>query len=192
MGLLGLFHSAYSILKQNVDTNKNFLILGDSVDFELDVLDKVNDFIRNLNNDFDLIRVVWTYNKHKNKYLDIINKSDKLIKTWNMFNKLTIRNYSNGFYKIKSPFFRSKYNNKKYKTIRPHYFLGGSHFTVVNGKNINKIINYMENENVYELDGIYSTNQLNVYCLDLPVHINVKFDSTIENNGYVLRHKKKK
>ena len=35
----------------------------------------------------------------------------------------------------------------------------------------------MDNENVYELDGIYSTNQLNVYCSDLPVYINVAFDS---------------
>lgn len=189
IGILGLYITAYSILKKYQNINKNFLILEDDVDFEPDVIDKVNTFIED-HTDFDLIRVVWTNDSKKNKYIDTINKSPKLQKTWNMCHKLTVKNYENGFMKITTPFFRSRFD-KGITGVKPHCFLGGSHFTVINGKNIHKIINYMDNENVYELDGIYSTNQLNVYCLDLPVYINVAFDSTIEKDGYTLLAKKK-
>ena len=43
---------------------------------------------------------------------------------------------------------------------------------------------YLNTEFVYNIDSVLSTNQLNVYGLDLPVKINLNFKSTIAPNGY--------
>ena len=50
--------------------------------------------------------------------------------------------------------------NGKYETnLRSN----GTHFTMVNGKNVDVIINYIENSTVRAIDAVYSTPKLNVY-----------------------------
>ena len=46
-----------------------------------------------------------------------------------------------------------------------HRFSGGTHFQIINIKNIEKIIAYLYRENIYNIDSVYSTNEINVYAV---------------------------
>ena len=49
--------------------------------------------------------------------------------------------------------------------------MGGSHFTLVNGESIGRLVDHMEREYVYSPDGVFCTHRLNVYHVKVaPVH----------------------
>ncbi|MCP4067774.1 MAG: hypothetical protein GY921_09600 [Phycisphaeraceae bacterium] len=49
--------------------------------------------------------------------------------------------------------------------------MGGSHFTLVNGESIGRLVDHMEQEYVYSPDGVLCTHRLNVYHVKVaPVH----------------------
>lgn len=57
--------------------------------------------------------------------------------------------------------------NSKYKTKDSHNLYGGAHFSVFN--NANRMIKFLDDENIYSPDGVYSTDRLNVYHSKLDV-----------------------
>ena len=62
--------------------------------------------------------------------------------------------------------------------------MGGAHFTLVNGKSIGRLVEHMEKEYVFSPDGVFCTNRLNVY------HVNVaSVNRRIARKG--MRDKKK-
>ena len=63
-----------------------------------------------------------------------------------------------------------------------HNITGGAHFTIINGDKIDKILDYMNKELIYDVDGVYSTNQLNVVCGFFNVSTG-SFGTDIPKNG---------
>lgn len=66
-----------------------------------------------------------------------------------------------------------KFSKHSHNNPKSHMHFGGSHFTFCRGGKIStlKIIEYMNEEFIFPIDGVYSTNQLDVYHAKLKVEI---------------------
>ena len=55
--------------------------------------------------------------------------------------------------------------SSKFNSTTKNVINGGCHFYVINRKNISKINRYIKKENIFNIDSVYSTNELNVFFL---------------------------
>lgn len=162
IGVIGCYLSHLSVLQTICPCpQQHICILEDDLKFDLMTLFNVNRIISYLdeNCEWDMFRII------RNKF-----DNDET----HEFTKHVVNNIP--FYKIGTPHYQSIYKNKKNNSIN-----GGTYFQIINTKNIPKIIDYLEKEDVYNVDAIYSTNQLNVFYgfnKDLNIEINL-FDSSI-------------
>lgn len=143
LGVIGCYLSHLSVLEKYRNINSKYLcILEDDIIFDKSSINQINDIIDILNNeniDWDIIRSVWNFQN--------IDKSTLL---HNKIYKFNSHNHQGFHSKDKI------YNN----------FSGGTHFQVINIKNIEKIITYLYRENIYNIDSMYSTNKINVYAVE--------------------------
>ena len=102
-------------------------------------------------------------------YNDFI--SNKAYKDWDIIRQTW--NSKKKVVKIKGVHVDSKFSEKH----ETHNLYGGAHFGVF--RNAKKIVNYMYSENVTEIDALYSTCKLNVYCNKFDISINDPSDSDI-------------
>lgn len=162
IGVVGCYLSHLSVLDTIIDYPEDHIcVLEDDLEIDhitLFHVKKVIDYLES-NYDWDMFRII------RNKFDNDETKE---------FPKQVICDIP--IYKIDSPHYQSIYNNKKNNSIN-----GGTYFQIINKKNIPKIIDYLQKEDVYNIDAIYSTNQLNVFYgfnKDFQVEINL-FDSSI-------------
>lgn len=162
IGVIGCYLSHYHILSKIYSFQEKFIcVLEDDLKFDHYTLMNVQKIVTFLdkNFDWDMFRII------RNKF----NKDDPQTLTKYIVNNIP-------FYKIEVPHYQSIYNKGQNNCIN-----GGTYFQIINRKNIPKIIDYLDKEDVYNIDAIYSTNRLNVFCgfnKDLNVKINL-FDSSI-------------
>ena len=160
IGVVGCYLSHINVLLNYKDVDSKYLcILEDDVEFDLQSLHNVDNIITHLNNkkkDWDILRAIWDRIPSEFEGLDKIN-TDKHI-----------------LYKFNSPNYLSIYSKEDDNNI----ISGGCHFYIINKKNIEKIINYIDCEEVYNIDSVYSTNMLNVYAVlnkDVNIDIPMKY-----------------
>ena len=162
IGVVGCYLSHLSVLNIIKDYSENHIcVLEDDLEIDHITLFHVNKVINYLesNYDWDMFRII------RNKFDNDETKE---------FPKQVICDIP--IYKIDSPHYQSIYNNGKNNSIN-----GGTYFQIINKRNIPKIIDYLQKEDVYNIDAIYSTNQLNVFYgfnKDFQIEINL-FDSSI-------------
>ena len=162
IGVIGCYLSHYHILPKIYNFQDDFVcVLEDDLKFNDITLINVNKIITFLNKncDWDMFRII------RNKFDNDESQC---------FTKYIVNNLP--FYKIETPHYQSIYNNGKNNCIN-----GGTYFQIINRKKIPKIIDYLEKEDIYNIDAIYSTNQLNVFYgfnKDLNVEINL-FETSI-------------
>lgn len=138
LGIIGCFLSHRTVLEKYRNTKHKYLcVLEDDVIFNNISIKLVKNIIQSFNN--------------KNIDWDIIRS------VWN-FKKL---NTQNNIFKFNLPSNQSKNNNNKDR-IR---FSGGTHFQIINVKNIEKIISYLYHEKIFNIDSMYSTNALNIFAV---------------------------
>ena len=81
-----------------------------------------------------------------------------------------------------------KFNSPNYQGIselkEKNKFCGGTHFQIINIKNIKKIINYLNKENIFNIDGVYSTNDINVYAVTNK-YLNVSIPHKFKNQSNI-------
>ena len=144
IGVLGCYLShitALNICKKLPKQMKHMLLLEDDVIFSQEDLDYINNILTELteNHDWDILRVLLP---RVDCYLNRgVDKVDNLY-------KFTGNNVS------------SKFNSTTKNVIN-----GGCHFYIINRKNISKINRYIKKENIFNIDSVYSTNELNVFFL---------------------------
>ena len=162
IGLLGCYLSHRQVLEKYKNIKSEFLVvLEDDVHFtekSIKLVEENIDFLQKNNLDWDILRSVSGFPK--------LEGNDPLL--------------NNKIYKFDSINNQSRYNLDQKK----NYFCGGTHFQVINMKNINKIINYLDLEYIYNIDSIYSTNKLNIYALkneelDVRLHHLYKYQTNI-------------
>ena len=162
IGVIGCYLSHLSVLQTiRPYPQQHICILEDDLKFDLITLFNVNKIISFLdtNCEWDMFRII------RNKFDNDETRE---------FTKHVVNDIP--FYKIETPHYQSIYKNGKNNSIN-----GGTYFQIINKKNIPKIIDYLEKEDVYNIDAIYSTNQLNVFYgfnKDFNLKINL-FDSSI-------------
>ena len=162
IGVVGCYLSHLSVLNTIKDYSENHIcVLEDDLEIDDITLFHVNKVINylNINYDWDMFRII------RNKFDNNETKE---------FTKHTISEIP--IYKIETPHYQSIYNNKDNNSIN-----GGTYFQIINRKNIPRIIDYLQKEDVYNIDAIYSTNKLNVFYgfnKDFQIEINL-FDSSI-------------
>ena len=151
LGLFGCYLSHYNILKQ-YNINKHLCIMEDDILFDKTTIEKIKILLKDkfFKNNWDIIRIIW------NTDIDTYNKSIGLIYK---INNIKIYKYLRT---NKSSKHHPDVNSKK--TVKNDIW-GGTHMYIVNYKNINKIISYLDNEYIFDIDGILSTNKLNIYCI---------------------------
>tara|TARA_B100000900_G_C20375733_1_gene632317 strand:- start:487 stop:831 length:345 start_codon:yes stop_codon:yes gene_type:complete len=71
-----------------------------------------------------------------------------------------IENVDGDVYKFAGNHVLSKFDSSNKNVIN-----GGCHFYVLNRKNITKISQYVKKEDIFNIDSIYSTKELNIYFL---------------------------
>lgn len=145
LGVLGCYKSHLECLKKIRNLSFNYVgILEDDVYFNDSSLNYINNLIESLNRkniEWDILRVIWSY--EKKKCMEPLTK------------EIIVDNEK--IYKFNSTNFQSKFCGENINQIN-----GGTHFQIINVKNINKILNFLEKEYIFDIDGIYSTNQLKV------------------------------
>lgn len=127
--------------------------------------------------------VYWTYaNVAAPKwcaYLSHWFDGDIIPEDWDMFRCMTDNLVPwSGIYTFDTPNMQSKWAPDKITAVNSNCISSGSHFQLCNGSSAEKIVKYFDSENVYNVDSIYSTNQLNVYFSGLLIRTN-GFPTTI-------------
>lgn len=123
------------------EQQENYLILEDDVSISsLQEFKTQIDFLQN--KPWDIYRSIWNFQR-VDKIIAGQMKSPTLIKN---NHKLSV------------------YNNH---TSTNNSCFGGSHFTYVNNNSTKKILTYLKSENIFGLDGILSTSEINVYVSSL-------------------------
>lgn len=139
LGIIGCFLSHRTVLEQYRNSNHKYLcILEDDVEFNNISIKRVEDIIKSFddkNVDWDILRSVRKFEK-LDKNLDTI-------------------------YKFNLPSYQSVMDD----SIDTTKFAGGTHFQIINVKNIEKIINYLYHEKIFNIDSVYSTNALNIFAV---------------------------
>ena len=67
-------------------------------------------------------------------------------------------------------------------TKKKNDYCGGTHFRVVNTKNAKKIKEYLDDEWIYNIDSVYSSNKLDIFIIinnDVMVSSNIFPDTNI-------------
>lgn len=100
----------------------------------------------------------------------------------------------------KNPFkFTQSTKNSKFKRDNLYYFDGGTHCCIYHVKNIKKVLNFLDNEYVFHIDAVFSTNVINSYVYKIAEKIKYKSFSSIQGpenltnnptNGILLKLKK--
>ena len=149
LGVIGCYLSHLNVLEKYRNINSKYLcVLEDDVKFDDSSLKLVNetiDFLNNQNIDWDILRSVW------NNTFKSLKKKEEII---------TIS--KSNIYKFNSPNWQGISSTNRLN----NEFCGGTHFQIINIKNIEKIINYLNRENIYNIDSIYSTNEINIYAVE--------------------------
>lgn len=158
IGTIGCYLSHLNVLKKYKSINSKYLIiLEDDVYFNSESIRKLNEIIEYLDNneDWDILRLIWN---HHTKHLKYTNKSFENIKLLK-FDSV----HKQSIFKLK---------NSKQKI---NQCSGGTHFQIINTKKINKIIDYLEKELIFDIDAAISTNLLNVFAI-ATYDLNVKWN----------------
>lgn len=155
LGIVGCYLSHLKVLeKYRNSSHKYICILEDDVKFDSLSLKLVNDnieFLNSKNLEWDIFRSVSGFSK--------VNT--------NLF-------LNNKIYKFDSP------NNQSVSATskKINSFSNGTHFQIINVKNIEKIISYLNRENIFNIDSVYSTNEINIYAVknkDLNISLHEKY-----------------
>ena len=120
---------------------KHVLILEDDAIFTQENIDKINTMINELdeNHDWDMLRVLLP---RTDKHLDKgVSKMENM-------------------YKFAGNHILSKFDSDTKNVIH-----GGCHFYILNRKNITKISKFVKKENIFNIDSVYSTKELNVFFI---------------------------
>lgn len=147
-GVIGCFMSHLEVYKKALESDHgDFLILEDDVTFRKDIFNLINKkkiYLRKHN--WDLYRSIWKTQringKRANHYSDPV--------------KVDTNHYLSAF---------------KDKTKKNNNWYGGSHFTYVNREKVEKIINYLDKENIFAFDAVLNTSELNVFLDHLPMKV---------------------
>ncbi len=156
LGAFGCYLSHYFLLHKikKDHIGENILILEDDAQFDQNLISSCENVIKNelndANIDWDIIRVVWKYPYPKMKQI-----------TPNLFK------YKNT---NKQSAFGKKFRNDLHN---------GTTFQIINVRNIKKILNYLDSDKIYNIDGVYSTNKINAYVFKYPIKITANFTSDI-------------
>lgn len=163
-GIIGCYLSHYKIHVQALKESwGNYLILEDDVFWCLDGYDQP----------------AWS------TYLSNWISNKILPKDWDMFRSLTDNlSPDHGIYMFDTPNKQSRWVPDNMTGRNTNIISRGSHFQLCNGSSAEKIVKYFDSENVYNVDSIYSTNQLNVYFAGLKIKNTPpqKFPSTIRGH----------
>lgn len=147
-GIIGCYLSHYMIhVQASKESWGNYLILEDDVFWELDA-------------------GVPKWFKYVFSWL-----SNKIIpRNWDIFRCLSDNLHpSDGIYTLDTPNSQSRWKPDHVTGENTNNISRGSHFQLCKGTSTNKIVEYFESENVYNVDSIYSTDQLNVYFAGIEV-----------------------
>ena len=138
-GVIGCFLSHTLAYQRAVTEQKsNFIIVEDDVRLSSSFIKEFNYRTEFLNEvDWDIYRSVWKNMKVNGKLVrENVHKFD------------TCHRYSK---------FSKEVNN-------PHGAYGGSHFTYVNYKSAQKVVDYLNEEHIYALDAVLGTHKINAYA----------------------------
>ena len=118
---------------------------------------------------------------NKNIMEKIINRSNSSDqKGWDIFRSVwrRTRNPVRRYPLDESFVIKGVHSESKYASETPtkHSFFGGAHFSIFNKSS--SMINYLEDESLYAIDAVYSTEKLKVVCGNFGVKYNL-FDSLI-------------
>ena len=177
LGLIGCYLSHYNILKKIKNYNyNNICILEDDVNFDKITINKMVKIIKYLNSnlDWDIIRSLkekeFILKNYKNKFKLVSVVDNIKVYKFNSVNKQSI-------------FAKKNINDFHY----------GTHYQIINRKNLENIIKYLNEDYLYNIDSVYSTNRINIYFV-FDEDINIQTDylndissipkSTIEKFSY--------
>ena len=144
LGVIGCYYSHLNVLKKYRNINKKYLcILEDDICIDALSIKSINKLIEKINNEnleWDIIRSLLHVTEFSNSLLEYKNTR---------------------IFKFKAPNRQSIYN------IDPeaHRYAGGAHLQIINVKNIEKIIEYIESDYIYNIDSLYSTDKINIYAV---------------------------
>ena len=145
IGVLGCYLSHIKVMNKSNNLlvkYKHILILEDDAIFTQKDMNYINDKINVLNEEhnWDILRVL-------------------LPRTENFLDR--------GVEKVDGDLYKFTGNHvlSKFDSINKNVINGGCHFYVLNRKNITKISQYVNEEDIFNIDSIYSTNELNIYFL---------------------------
>ena len=184
LGLQGLYNGHLKILKSKEGERGTLLILEDDVFITKAALKKVNKIVEHTfhDRDWDIIRPVPDGTHPTSPYF---------LEIWEDIKERANNSQPSALEKINNSTYKFKYStphSKKHKKGDPPVFAGGTHFVLVNKKNITKILNYLQQEQFGPIDSMYSTNQINSYVIKIPSKeikpIYAKFGTDIGENKF--------
>jgi len=91
---------------------------------------------------------------------------------------------------VKVKKFKTSFILSRYCSSDSHKNWGGTHFTLVNGKSISKIIDLMEKDNVISPDGVYGSHMINVYHSKFGIDLNSTLGTDVQDVQPKLKTKK--
>lgn len=152
VGVIGCYLSHYKCLLRckSLTSFDHVAILEDDLKFtktSIWLLKNIVRYMDSSNKDWDMLRVTWNM---KNKAWNLKRNGIEFITNLNGIS----------VYKMNSVNFQSKYANP---STRTNNFFGGTHFQIINRKKVDKILKYLDEEKLYNIDSIYSTNKLNIF-----------------------------
>jgi len=160
VGVYGCYLSHYFLLQdiqRKFKKNELVLILEDDADFDQNLINNCEDLIKRefieQNINWDIIRVIWG-----NPY-DKMNKINDQLFTYtncNSQSKFADENNSNNMH-------------------------NGTTFQIINTKNIKRILNYLEKDYIYNIDGVYCTNKIDIFVYRYGNNITAEFSSDIRD-----------
>ena len=156
-GALGCYLSHLEVYKLAREQGlKRFIILEDDVKFNMTSLNIVaKEFHQSVKGkNWDVLRSVWSNRKYNNKFLNTYRPAVK--------------------------FDREHRYSKHVKDGLVFY--GGSHLTLVNGNRLDKIIDYLEDQNIFDFDGMLGTRKLNVYIKSMSIRYGMHGSTIPKNN----------
>ena len=166
-GTIGCYlsHKNCIILSKSFETPYTAICEDDIVINEntLNKLNSVLNYFNNNNIDWDMFRVLWDCIEPNNSFCHFVENIENI-----------------KMYKFNTLHWRSKFNINKEPT---NSVCGGAHFYIINNKKIDKILEYLDSDFIFDLDAVISTSKLNIYfCLNNDMDVNLVY-STINPDG---------
>lgn len=173
MGTVGCYLSHLTIHKLAHERNfGNYIILEDDCIFSQKSVNIINENLNNgmIGDDWDMIRSTWL--SHANE----IFKYDYCSPMSKFYTKLCKPNLQR-----RAEFLHSKYGKwiKKSDNKLNAALCGGTHFQLIKKSSISKIIKYLDDDHVFPIDTLYTTNALNVYDSKFGIKTSDSFSSDI-------------